>query len=356
MSSPKISFIVPYSHRPWCPDDGRLIALLESLLRVPECETLLHISGNVPDALQKRLQVLQALRCVYCARPKVYSAGQARNEAVAKACGEYVFFVDADLMVHPNLLHTLGQRASTLAQEGMQAFEMYPCIYLSQQTEVESYQSEGAFAAALVGLMKGHYSKAEGLALASSCLLVNRQWFNTLGGFDARFVGHGGEDLDLVHRLCLHYSAGERPDDYTQNLKSQLVGDARGFRRYALCYALPHLFEGRFLLHRWHSRPLSRRYHRQRAPNDLLLAAGLAATAQFEVISAPIATPADWQLGFRDWLANVQQQKGWPVAEFPGLFVLAKGESIPRPLRNKFRKLLINPKGFFKDAFRKYLS
>ncbi|WP_338590433.1 glycosyltransferase [Shewanella khirikhana] len=356
MPSPKISFIVPYSHRPWCADDGRLLGLLGSLACIKGCETLLHVSGPLPANLAKPLQQFENLKCLHSDKPAIYSAGQARNEAVAEARGDYLFFVDADLMLHPQLAQTLCERAEALALQGVQAFEMYPCIYLSQKVAVAEYDNGALFIEALQGLMKGHYSKAEGIALASSCLLVNRQWFNTLGGFDARFVGHGGEDLDLVHRLCLHFSAGERPDDYAQNLKSQFVGDARGFRRYALCYALPHLFEGRFLLHRWHPRPLSRTYHRQSAPNDIRLAARLGESEQFEVLKAQVDMPADWQQGFRDWLADLQQQKGWPVDEFPGLFALAKGENIPRPVRNKLRKLLINPRLFFIDAFRKHLS
>jgi glycosyltransferase involved in cell wall biosynthesis len=353
MLSPKISFIVPYSHRPWCADDRRLLGLLGSLAHIQGCETLLHVSGRLPANLAKPLQQFESLRCLYRDKPDIYSVGQARNEAVAEARGDYLFFVDADLKLPPQLAATLCERAAELALQGEQAFEMYPCIYLSQKVAVAEYDSCALYTEAQQGLMKGHYSKAEGIALASSCLLVNRQWFNTLDGFDARFVGHGGEDLELIDRLTRHYPIGPRPDDYTLNIKAQHPGDYQGFRRYFSYYALPHLFAGRFLVHQWHARPLTHPYHKLRVGNDHQLEQMLARTkAARGSLKGPVVPCND--LGgempdFREWMICLQEEAGYPVQEYPGLLRWQDGIKPKRPLWRKLRKLYLNPRAFFAD-------
>ncbi|MEH8244886.1 glycosyltransferase [Aeromonas veronii] len=358
MLSPKISFIVPYSQRPWCADDGRLLGLLGTLACIKGCETLLHVSGQLPANLAKPLQQFKSLRCLHRDKPAIYSAGQARNEAVAEARGDYLFFVDADLMLHPQLAQTLCERAEALALQGGQAFEMYPCIYLSQNVAVAEYDNGALFTGALRGLMKGHYSTAEGIALASSCLLVDRQWFNTMGGFDARFVGHGGEDLELIDRLTRHYPIGQRPGDYALNIKVQHPGDYQGFRRYFSYYALPHLFSSRFLVHQWHSRPLTHPYHKLRAGNDQLLEQMLSRTeAERGPLKGPVVPCNDLgdaqldgeQPDFREWMIRMQEKAGYPVSEYPGLLRWQEGVQRKRPLWRKLRKLYLNPRAFFAD-------
>ncbi|WP_429041709.1 glycosyltransferase [Aeromonas veronii] len=358
MLFPKISFIVPFSQRSWCADDGRLLGLLSSLGCIKGCEILLHVSGPLPANLVTPLQQFKSLRCLHRDKPAIYSAGQARNEAVAEARGDYLFFVDADLMLHPQLAQTLCERAEALALQGVQAFEMYPCIYLSQNVAVAEYDNGALFTGALRGLMKGHYSTAEGIALASSCLLVDRQWFNTQGGFDVRFVGHGGEDLELIERLTRHYPIGQRPDDYALNIKVQHPGDYQGFRRYFSYYALPHLFSSRFLVHQWHSRPLTHPYHKLRAGNDQLLEQMLSRT---EAERGPLKGPVvpcndlgDAQLDgelpdFREWMIRMQEKAGYPVSEYPGLLRWQEDVQRKRPLWRKLRKLYLNPRAFFAD-------
>jgi len=240
----------------------------------------------------------------------------------------------------------LLQRLKNLESLGLTAFEMYPCLYLTKE---ETERFNGDFQGCLESFLRGENHRVEGIALASSCLLLNREWFLQLGGFDERFVGHGGEDLELIDRLCQHYPIGPRPADYGLNIKAQHPGDYQGFRRYFSYYALPHLFAGRFLVHQWHPRPLTHPYHKRRAGNDALLEQMLANPGPLKGPVIPCNDLNGELPDFREWMIRLQEEAGYPVSEYPGLLRWKDGVTVKRPLWRKMRKLYLNPKAFFKD-------
>ena len=276
----------------------------------------------------------------------VFSPGGARNDGVQKTSSKFVFFMDVDLICSPILVGHWGAICNDLSNLCKNAFEMYPCLYLTKE---ETERFDGDFQGCLESFLRGENHRVEGIALASSCLLMNREWFLQLGGFDERFVGHGGEDLELIDRLTRHYPIGPRPDDYALNIKAQHPGDYQGFRRYFSYYALPHLFAGRFLVHQWHPRPLTHPYHRRRASNDAMLEQMLANPGP---LCGPVV-PCDALGGvlpdFRSWMISLQEAAGYPLADYPGLLRWADGVTVKRPLWRKLRKLYMNPRLFLKD-------
>ncbi|MDY8626123.1 galactosyltransferase-related protein [Escherichia coli] len=277
---------------------------------------------------------------------KIFSPGQIRNRATEYSSNRYIFFVDVDLYMAEQNWGLLLQRLKNLESLGLTAFEMYPCLYLTKE---ETERFDGDFQGCLESFLRGENHRVEGIALASSCLLLNREWFLQLGGFDERFVGHGGEDLELIDRLCQHYPIGPRPADYGLNIKAQHPGDYQGFRRYFSYYALPHLFAGRFLVHQWHPRPLTHPYHKRRAGNDALLEQMLANPGPLKGPVIPCNDLNGELPDFREWMIRLQEEAGYPVSEYPGLLRWKDGVTVKRPLWRKMRKLYLNPKAFFKD-------
>ncbi|MCZ0216550.1 galactosyltransferase-related protein [Escherichia coli] len=277
---------------------------------------------------------------------EVYSPGISRNNIITHVSTQNIFIVDADLICSTTLHEQLQSQREICMQVGVNAFEMYPCLYLTKE---ETEQFDGDFQGCLESFLRGENHRVEGIALASSCLLLNREWFLQLGGFDERFVGHGGEDLELIDRLCQHYPIGPRPADYGLNIKAQHPGDYQGFRRYFSYYALPHLFAGRFLVHQWHPRPLTHPYHKRRAGNDALLEQMLANPGPLKGPVIPCNDLNGELPDFREWMIRLQEEAGYPVSEYPGLLRWKDGVTVKRPLWRKMRKLYLNPKAFFKD-------
>ncbi|WP_220472499.1 MULTISPECIES: galactosyltransferase-related protein [Citrobacter] len=280
-------------------------------------------------------------------KEEVFSPGKARNKIISNACGNNIFLVDVDLLCSSKLIsHLFFKKNYNCIIEYPSAFEMYPCLYLTKE---ETERFDGDFQGCLESFLRGENHRVEGIALASSCLLLNREWFLQLGGFDERFVGHGGEDLELIDRLCQHYPIGPRPADYGLNIKAQHPGDYQGFRRYFSYYALPHLFAGRFLVHQWHPRPLTHPYHKRRAGNDALLEQMLANPGPLKGPVIPCNDLNGELPDFREWMIRLQEEAGYPVSEYPGLLRWKDGVTVKRPLWRKMRKLYLNPKAFFKD-------
>ncbi|MCO4152139.1 galactosyltransferase-related protein [Citrobacter freundii] len=280
---------------------------------------------------------------------KLYSPGQERNRLKNNGNAEYIFFSDADLICHPNLKKHIATVQNNLYSQGLSAFEMYPCLYLSED---ETNNFNGDFQGCLDSFLSGENHRVIGIALASSCLLLNQEWFHKLGGFDENFIGHGGEDLELIDRLCQHYPIGMRPADYGLNIKAQHPGDYQGFRRYFSYYALPHLFAGRFLVHQWHPRPLLHAYHRHRTNNDALLEQMLANPGPLKGPVTPCNDLNGELPNFREWMIRLQEEAGYPISEYPGLLRWKDGVKVKRPLWRKLRKLYLNPKAFFKDMLK----
>ncbi len=332
-------------------------SLDSAVKRLEACLQSLFIAGNLDILIPTNQRNLLAgqldARILEDSQPfPIYSPGLARSHGIEHSTARTLFIMDADLLCSPQLAKQLPERSQLYAHAGLPSFEMYPCLYLTKE---ETERFDGDFQGCLESFLRGENHRVEGIALASSCLLMNREWFLQLGGFDEQFVGHGGEDLELIDRLTRHYPIGPRPDDYALNIKAQHPGDYQGFRRYFSYYALPHLFAGRFLVHQWHPRPLTHPYHKRRAGNDQLLEQMLARSeAEWGPLKGPVV-PCN-NLGgelpdFREWMIRLQEEAGYPVQEYPGLLCWQDGIKPKRPLWRKLRKLYLNPRAFFRDMF-----
>ncbi|WP_298774445.1 glycosyltransferase [uncultured Shewanella sp.] len=289
----------------------------------------------------------------------VFSPAYARNQAVRRSKGEYLFFMDVDLTADFTFLQSLTAKANNLKKISSKAFDMFPCFYLTQNASLNQNTNNLSPSDYLLSYMQGENSIIEGIALASSCLLVNKTWFNRLGGFDESFVGHGGEDLYFICQLAWHFPCAPLPTDFKKNIKALHPGDYKGFRRYLSLYALEHLFKQHFFVHLWHPRPLTQHYYRRRKYNDVYLIKKI----QDLLINQPEPlnnihagfVNKDFRIEhqYLDWLIEKQQEYHWAYPKYNGLFCWQQHAVIKRPLWRKIRKLYINPKLFTRDFFSK---
>lgn len=371
--SRQLSVIIPFCERP---SDlgciGRLDAAIACFSGLSDIEVVVFDTGR-ESAQPKLINQKQKNLCYFHKyQPGVFSPGLVRNAAVGCATGRFIFLFDADLLISRYMAEQLVGFIDSMDAEGPQAFHMFPCLYLSQQYSssfpedfIKSETQQALFHDVLESYLRGEVCRVDGIALASSCLLINKEWFMAIGGFREVFVGHGCEDFDLIHRLTMLYPIGRQPTDYPDDVKSQFPGDYRGFRRYFSYYAVAHLFNGEFLLHQWHPRPLTRKYHRKRKANEKIFAE----IFQENVFSLPEPLPGFQEESdildilnarpvvsgkilpdFTYWLREQQEQNGFPVDIYPGFFSYQQGvKKIKGSFWRKLRKLILKPGAFFQD-------
>jgi glycosyltransferase involved in cell wall biosynthesis len=138
-----------------------------------------------------------------------FRVARARNGAIAAGRGDYVVFVDGDMVLHPRFVedHAAAARRDSFIQ-GVRprlSVSTTQSLLASGSTDV-SFFSRGMEhrAYALRSPLLSHVvsQKRESLAGVQSCNLSSwRDHLVRINGFDERFIGWGPEDRELAARL-----------------------------------------------------------------------------------------------------------------------------------------------------------
>ena len=236
-----------------CGEGRRIERCLEALLRTREPEHPLEILvvDNGCSAATRSWLAGQAGVSVIRNESNL-GAPAARNQALARSRGEWLVFLDDDVVVTQHWLSRLlwhaevDPLAACIGPRTDRAAHGQALSY----TGGEETQALELFAAGLFARERRKFRHA--LLLSSFCLLTRRSVIDKLGGFDTRFSPWGFEDDDFTLRAALlgmhnrvaedvfvrhvAYSSGERAARHEQLLdenwrkfadKWSLPGDAR---------------------------------------------------------------------------------------------------------------------------------
>ncbi len=339
-----ISIIIPiFSDHKTAYLQDRLLALLEYIraLNSNSLESVVIDYSPTPNKLIKK-----NCNCYITAKiDGVFNPARARNLGVQHASGEYLFFHDVDLMYGPAFYESLIQEANKLKGIGLESFAMLPCLYLTPLGTNKLQLGELSYDDLLNSYLHGEADAVSHLAACSSAILMNRSYYQKLGGMDEAYQGHGCEDFDLIHKLVANQPIGKRDDTYYNDVVTQFPAEYQGFRKYMAYYSLPYLFTPLFLVHLYHERPLGNRFYFNRRNNESLLQRNM---RHYPGLSALSDVP---QQPMPEFIGQLMQRYGLNKADYPGLFHYKKGV-IGRKgnFGSKLRKLITRPGLFITDS------
>jgi validoxylamine A glucosyltransferase len=192
---------------PTCNDDLRLEWVLEGLCNqtVSNFEVIVvnddgeKSTGNLVRGFRDRLRI----QSIFYEGPKLgQRAGATRNHGVKHSCGDLLLFLDTDVIPDPDVV----EAHATAFNPGFSYFGFrrhYPMHLVHPFSPPMDYEHLLAMSHGdnrLIGYSKWD-SPVYYLHFFGCNYSVPTEMYCALGGHDERFVGWGGEDIDLGFRI-----------------------------------------------------------------------------------------------------------------------------------------------------------
>lgn len=133
-----------------------------------------------------------------------FSLARARNFAAQRASGDFIIFLDADLVPYPGFFRDLLREAKLLRmKENVHCFLMVPVIYLTDEglQLMKSSDPDEWRAIFINSMLINDRAMIEKCSSGTSVILLDRLYYLARGGQDIGFEGWGFEDYEFTNRL-----------------------------------------------------------------------------------------------------------------------------------------------------------
>ncbi len=189
-----------------------------------------------------------AIKRLYVVNAGPFNKGWGFNVGVRAARGEVLFFCDADLLLAPSALTT----ANNLCRRRALAVKPFDRLIDLNRPDTEAILTGAAppdFDRNDASKLRGDH---EELCFCGGAFFIRRNFYHTIGGFDERYLGWGGEDDAMTLKI--------------QRMTSELAA-----------------LEGRAAVHLWHERAALTTLGNPHRPNNLQMLKRLASATDNEL-------------------------------------------------------------------------
>ena len=240
-SQPRVSIVIPVYNKL-----DYTLACLDSIARqLPQVSIeVLVVDDGSTDATEPRLSIREDLR--YLRNPQNLGFVGSCNRGAQAACGEFIFFLNNDTVVHEGWLDHLVQIFKDVPDVGLVGSKLiYPDGRLQEAGGIIWTDATGWNWGRLADPTAPEFSFTRDVDYCSgAALLIRRALFIELGGFDECYAPAYYEDTDLaftVRSLGLrvlyqplsqitHYEGITAGTDLTSGMKAYQVRNCERFR------------------------------------------------------------------------------------------------------------------------------
>lgn len=269
MKDIKISVIIPISVKTsseWLID--RLHFPLSDKAISSKIEFIYVDYGSSSQQSKKIKSFCETENCKYIkvdTADQILSFSSARNTGASIATGDYLLFLDVDLVTYDGFYNLLLTEIETIREYedyNECAFIMLPVIYLTETGTQKFFHINSSIRKNY--FMEDLYDKGlctERYSTGTSAIVVSRYTFCTLGGFPEEFLGWGGEDIVFNNRLIRAWAKYPIPKDYSHDIGSMHgINIYKGWKAMYRLHGDRSFHKGLFLFHAWHPVNLSSTY------------------------------------------------------------------------------------------------
>ncbi|MDX1158461.1 glycosyltransferase [Sinorhizobium medicae] len=211
-----------------------------------------------------------------------FSLARARNFAAQRAKGDFVMFMDADLVPYPGFYRDIFVEIHALQmQTHVNRFLMVPVIYLTEAgySLMQSLPSLYWRSHFINAKNSDDRNLIEKHSSGTSVIVVDRHYYMSRGGQDEDFQGWGFEDYEFTNRLVRRSQMFPLPSDWLSMAGNFMTINA--YEGWKACYRLHGDWlaaKGIYLFHAPH--PIEQHYHSRKAQNEQFLRSKMAADAE----------------------------------------------------------------------------
>lgn len=260
-----VTIVIPFKWG-WIKPDAllRLAANCLLLRRLEPAAKVAIADGSVWKMPARILAGLLGMQHIPVASPAYYSPAQVKNAAARQIANtRYLLFLDVDVVLTQAAWHRLH-----MEMHGNTQFTWLPVIFLDRNQGTLKMLAQALPNAAppeIVARVQIGYS--------TGIQLIDRRFFDALGGYKSDFEGYGCEDIEMIHRatgvLSMRPLFG-KDAEYYRDVRSHHTENLGGFRKffYEMRKDVPL---DAMPVHFWHKRKNKSDYMLQRKKNDIFL-------------------------------------------------------------------------------------
>lgn len=212
-----------------------------------------------------------SIKYIYLNTTKLpFSLARIRNNGAKEALTPYIMFQDLDMLPYKGFYNDLINEINIQnLKTNRKKFIMISCIYLTEEASATFDPNSKQFY--LDKLLIRDKKYIDKFSSGTSLILLNKDYFFEIGGYDEKFFRWGHEDIDLNCRLILKDNLYKLPQNFLKDEKNfSNIFQYEGWKSIYRLYGDRTFYKGIVLFHDWHETTNKNDYYSNKKKNKEL--------------------------------------------------------------------------------------